>query len=82
MPCRFSLSLYYKLTSVDREVHATAGREAGATVSSAKLLDDLIGLQIEDGFEDDSGLGEDGVFQDGLVGDEGVHGSDAADGGV
>ena len=39
-------------------------------------------LQIEDGFEDGVGLGEDGVFQDGLVGDEGVESADAADGGV
>ena len=41
-----------------------------------------IRLEAEDGFEDGVGLGEDYVFQDGLVGDEGVHGADAADGGV
>jgi hypothetical protein len=40
------------------------------------------GPAVRNGFEDGVGLGEDGVFQDGLVGDEGVHGADAADGGV
>src|ERR1017187_6187206 len=45
-------------------------------------IDFSIRLQIPDRFEDRFGLGEDGVFEDGLVGDEGVHGSDAADGGV
>ncbi len=42
----------------------------------------LIGFEVDDGFQDGFGLGEDGVFEDGLVGDEGVHGADAADGGV
>ena len=32
----------------------------------------LIGFQFDNGFEDGVGLGEDGVFEDGLVGDEGV----------
>ena len=35
-----------------------------------------------DGLEDAFGLGEDRIFEDGLVGDEGVHCADAADGGV
>ena len=54
--------------------------ESTDTKPAIELL--LIRLQIDNGFEDVIGLGEDGVFEDGLVGDEGVHGADAADGGV
>jgi len=39
-------------------------------------------LQIHDGFEDGLGLGQDGVFQNRLVGDEGVKRADAADRGI
>ena len=42
----------------------------------------LVLCEGSDGLEDRFGLREDGVFDDGLVGDEGVHGADAADGGV
>ena len=36
------------------------------------MMSPLIRLQIHDRFEDGVGLGEDGVFQDGLVGDVGI----------
>jgi hypothetical protein len=38
--------------------------------------------QQEHGFVEVFGLGEDGVFEEGLAGDECVHGGDAADGSV
>jgi hypothetical protein len=38
--------------------------------------------QQEHGFVEVFGLGEDGVFEEGLVGDEGVERGDAADGSV
>src|ERR1035441_4992314 len=41
-------------------------------------IDFLIGLQINDRFEDGVGLGENRVFQDGLVGDEGIQRADTA----
>ncbi len=42
----------------------------------------LILGEVEHGAVEVFGLGEDGVFEEGLVGDEGVHGGYAADGGV
>ncbi len=42
----------------------------------------LEGCEVGHGAVEVFGLGEDGVFEHGLVGDEGVHGGDAADGGV
>ena len=42
----------------------------------------LVLRQQEHGFVEIFGLGEDGVFEEGLVGDEGVERGDAADGSV
>ncbi len=74
---------------VGQETHRTADLEVGATNLSAlaicrryKYGKDLIRPQIHNRFEDGLRLGEDGVFEDRLVGDVGVHSADAADRGV
>ena len=79
-------SRHNRSVSKDCSFKPLASRFRQILVPKQRVLDAtlplLIRLQIEDGFEDGVGLGKDGVFQDGLVGDEGIHGADAADGGV